>query len=572
MNIVNKISIFIKKYYPELILITLALLLGIFFSWYVKSIGMTAIIVDQNSHLNLSRQVVDSMTTGLSQIGFWPPLLHLVMLPFVSIKYLYHSGLAGAFTLIPFLCMSVFFLYKLLFVFTKNKGISFFGCILFMLNPYILYYSVTPMMEILFIANLFAVGYFFSLWLYTNKLKFLIFTGLFITLASVSRFEGILLVPMVSLFLILNSYKQKKKYKEIEALIILFGFVASLGILFIFMFGWVYGNNPLAFMNSDWSAYAQQRDYYLPTEHSVFHSLQYMLHASFHMIGKWEIVVGLISLVISVFLLRSLKFIFVSLILSISFIFDSLALYRGNAIIYVPELAPFDTFFNERYGLYWIGLIIFATLVVLNYLIVKIIPKNKRIFKIFLYVVVLTPLFILNAIFFYTTCFINKYEVIRMTAQDYPTNDQINISEKLKENYDYGKILITRALHDFVVVNAGIDLKNYVHESNYKYYDQALERPWLFARWIVMYNPENNDAGNWSKSNEKISAQWGNSEMFDQYYTLVEKNKREVLYKVKEEAVRDYAKSRGLNEFQIPSIGSSITWWDVDNIYQKMGW
>lgn len=562
----------IKKYYPELLLTILALSLGIFFTWYVKNLGLTTIIVDENSHLNLSRQIVDSMTTGLSQIGFWPPLLHLIMVPFVSIKYLYHSGLAGAFTLIPFLCISAVFFYRLLLVFTKNKSLSFFGGVLFLLNPYILYYSVTPMMEILFITNLFAVGYFFARWFDTDKLKFLILTGLFIALSSTSRFEGILLVPLVAMLVLLSSYIHKKKYQEIEALIILFSLIASLGVLFIMMFGWVYGNNPLSFMNSNWSAFAQQRDYYLPTEHSIFHSLQYMIHASYHMIGKYEVLIGLFGLVISILLLRSLKFIFVSLILSISFIFDSLALYRGNAIIYVPELPPFNTFFNERYGLYWIGLVIFATLIALNYLIIKISSQNKKFVRIFLYISVLTPLFILNANFFYNTCFAQKYKVIKMTAQGYPSKDQMDMSEQLKKNYDYGKVLITRALHDFVVVNAGVDLKNYIHESNYKYYDQALERPWLFSRFVIMYNLENSDAGNWSKGNEKISALWGNSEMFEQYYIFVEKNKREILYKVNEGAVREYAKSRGLDASQIPSINSSIIWWDADKIYQKMGW
>jgi hypothetical protein len=127
------------------------------------------------------------MTPGISQFGFWPPLLHIILLPFVSVDYLYHTGLAGACVLIPFLCVGTLFFYKLLFAFTKNKILSFSGSLMFLLNPWVLYYAVTPMMEILFISNLFISGYLFLKWIDTNKLKFLILAGLFISIASISK-------------------------------------------------------------------------------------------------------------------------------------------------------------------------------------------------------------------------------------------------------------------------------------------------------------------------------------------------------------------------------------------------
>ena len=149
---------FFSFFKAERIIIAIALALGGFFAWYVHGLGLTKVFVDQNTHLNIARQVIDSMTPGISQLGFWPPLLHAILIPFVSLDDLYRTGMAGAFTLIPFLCLAAFFLYKLLFIFTEDKFTSFLGTMLFLFNPYILYYAATPMSEVLIIACLFGVA------------------------------------------------------------------------------------------------------------------------------------------------------------------------------------------------------------------------------------------------------------------------------------------------------------------------------------------------------------------------------------------------------------------------------
>lgn len=573
MSAESKIVSRIKQYYPEIFLVSFAVILGIFYAWYVKFLGLTKVLVDQNSHLNLARQTIDSMTPGISQVGFWPPLLHVVMMPFTAIDYLYRTGLAGAVTLIPFLCIGTVFFYRLLLQFTKNKFLSFFGSLLFLLNPWILYYAVTPMMEILFIANLFAVGYFFLKWIDTNELRCLILSGLFISITSISRFEGILLVPLVGILVLIRSVIQRKRYREIEAVSIVYGIIASLGVSFIMLYGWAFGQNPLSFISSDWSAFAQQKDYFLPTEHNALVSFQYMLHTSYYMLNKYMVLMGIASFVLLLVLLRNFRLVATGLILVTPFIFDFLAAFRGDAIIYVPEFPPFGVFFNERYGLYWIGFNIFAIIVFIDYLLTKItIAREDKRLQWLIYFLTLLPLVVLNLHFLYETSYSQRFTTVKKSSQDYPTEYQIRVSNQLAKNYDYGKILITRALHDFVVVNAGVDLKNYIHESNFKYYDQALERPWLFARFVIMYSSENNDAGNWSKGNEKVSIRWGKSEIFEKYYVLIEKNEREVLYKVNEEAVRKYAESKGLDISQIPSLNASITWWDADTIYKKMSW
>ena len=53
---------------------------------------------DAESHLNIAKRVVHSLTPGIAQLGgIWLPMPHVLMLPFVYFDFLWRSGLAGSF-------------------------------------------------------------------------------------------------------------------------------------------------------------------------------------------------------------------------------------------------------------------------------------------------------------------------------------------------------------------------------------------------------------------------------------------------------------------------------------------
>jgi hypothetical protein len=553
---------------PEIVLIIIAFVLSGIVAFKVYDIGAVKTMVDQNSHLNLSRQVIDSMTPGISQIGFWPPLLHILMVPFVASDFLYQSGLAGFFTLVPFLAMAAVFLYKTLNLIIKNSLISFLGTLIFLMNPYVLYYTATPMMEILYMANLFACAYYVTRWLMHNQLRDILLASIFVAISTISRFEGLFLIPIVGMIIVVKLLANRKSYSQIESLILMFSLLAFSGFFLIAVYGYIFGNNPLAFMNSAWSAFNQQRDYFLPTEKNVYNSLKYFLHASFHLLSQPFVYISLIGFPLLMFFRSRFAIIAVSLILFSPFLFDFVALYRGNAIVYVPELPPYGTFFNERYGLYWAGFV-FAVPVLLigNTVLATFQRKYLKFLTIPLAAYLMTAMIFYSGYNLYTTAFAGNYAIIKQSAQGYPEKEQIELARSLEINYDYGKILMTRALHDFVAVEANIPLKNYIHESNYKYFDQTLHDPWLFARYVVMFNTDEERQDKWAAQNEKVSGKWGKSPKFHKYYTLVMENERERLYKVNDEAVRDYAKTLGYDVTKIPSINPDISWWNPDQIY-----
>lgn len=565
----------LSKLKPEWVLAGLALGLGSFFAWYVYSLGLTKILIDQNAHLNISRQIIDSMTPGITQLGFWPPLLHILMIPFAASDTLYQTGLAGAFVLVPVLALAAFFLYRLLFLFTQSRGVSFAGAFLFLINPYVLYYSVTPMTEVLFLALLFGTAYFLALWFKEGKLTYLITTAGMIVLAGLTRYEGLLLVPLVGAVFLVAQVLQKRNYQEIEANIILFAFVAVLGALAIVSYSWFFGDDPLAFVTSNWSAFSQQRDYLRPTEGSPVGSLNYLLHSSYYMFGKPMVITALLSFTALIFLFPRLESFAVGLVLLSPFLFDWLSLWRGNIIVYVAELPPFDWFYNERYGLYGIGFAIFAPVVLAGLALRSL--KHVALDKAFIASAMLVPLVALQGVYSFKIAFADEWRVVRESAEKSTdqVGSQLAVAAILASNYDGGKILMTRATHDTIAVNASIPIKNYIQESNFPYYDQALLAPWLFARWVVMLNTDTGRAGDsallgWVKQNERVSQRWANSRTFARFYTLVYENRFERVYKLKEEEVRKYARTHGFRTANIPSLNPDLARWDGNKIFKEM--
>jgi len=151
---------------------------------------------DAESHLNIAKRVVDSITPGFSQLGgIWLPLPHLLMVPFVFFDPLWRTGLAGS--IVSGICfvVSCIAIYKLIFLVTQNRYASFFGFLVFALNPNILYLQATPMTEIPLITFFILSSYFFIKYLYfEDKFTSLIMAAFFGFLATLSRYDGWLLI------------------------------------------------------------------------------------------------------------------------------------------------------------------------------------------------------------------------------------------------------------------------------------------------------------------------------------------------------------------------------------------
>lgn len=548
-------------------------------AWYVHKLGLMLALTDQSAHLNFSKLVFKSLTPGISQLGFWPPLLHIVMIPFVSIEPLFTSGLAGFFALLPFLITGAIFIYRIVLALTNKKILGFTASMLFLLNPYILYYAVTPMSEILFIANLTGVAYFYLCWADSKRLRDLLLCGLFIALACLSRYEGLILIPLVMVIILLVLIKEKKTFHEIEAALILFAIPTIAGLIFILTYSWVYGGNLLTFSGGGWWIRSPLEETAI-AKHNLILSFQSLLAASNYMFTKILVVIAIISFAIGVlFSSRRLILSVISLILFSPFLFDLLSLFNGVPLlipefplpykIFVNKILLPEAYLNERYGLYWIGFVVIIPIVLIGTLLQKTKSKLLNILTVIIISLFIACLISLSLYNLYNVSFVGKFKTIRYNL-GVPSNEQIEAARYLNKIYDYGKILLTRVDNDPILVAAKIPLINYISEGNYGFYDQAVKQPWFFARWVIIYNQNDPQGDKWVKKKESLSVMYSDSEIFHKYYKLVFKNDKKIIYKINEDAIRKLAKEEKYNLLQIPSINPHLVLWDPETIYQEM--
>ena len=124
---------------------------------------------------------------------------------------------------------------------------------------------------------------------------------------------------------------------------------------------------------------------------------------------------------------------------------------------------------------------------------------------------------------------------------------------------------MTRALHNEVAVRAGIPLSQYILEANEHYYDRALETPWLFARYVVMFRPNEDVHQPWQLGNERVSLLWAGDQDFHHFYDELFVSGAEAIYVIDEDALRAYARSRDLSEKLLPALSTRTGEWDVAN-------
>lgn len=551
----------------------ITLLVGAVFAYYIKQIGLSLVLVDQFSHLSIARQVTDSLTPGMSQVGFWPPLLHVILSPVAVFDWLYYSGYASAVVLVPLLGLTTVWLARLLFLLSSERSISYGFALLLLLNPYVLYFSVTPMMEILFLAMLTGATYYFARWWLTSELTALIYAGALISLASLSRFEGFILIPLVSLLVIIRLLIERVSLSQIEAILLIFGLIATTGVMFTLAYGFVYNGDPLAFMSNNWGAYAQQRDLALPAEGNLMEAATFMGAAAIEMVGIATLLATVVAfglLVVTLAVRRFLIFSIITILLS-PFLFDILAAYQGSAVVYVPYLWPYpDSYFNVRYGLLLIIAVITITALTAAFMTRTLRGVHRWLPVHFLPAIYLGIFMVVASASFSisagcSTCFV----VIQKSQQISPA-DHTLAAMSLKEQYDGGFILMTRALHNEIAVRAEIPLSHYILEANEHYYARALEAPWWYARYVVMFNPSEAIHQDWQRENEQVSHMWAGHEKFNYFYEQIFLSDGEAIYKIREDNLREYALVYNIPFASLPALQTTTRPWDVESTYEQI--
>jgi hypothetical protein len=365
---IRQLSRFLPK--DEFGVFVLSLVLSILATWYSYANDIIVSYGDAESHLNIAKRVVDSITPGFAQLGgIWLPLPHILMLPFVKFDFLWRTGLAGSIVSgVAFIVSSVF-IYKLAQILTDNKLAAFVASLVFMLNPNVLYLQSTPMTELTLIVFFILSGFYFVRFIKnTENILDLILAALFGFFATLSRYDGWFLVFIEASILALvyvpwaripRSWQEIrfgiKNRGKLEGYMILFCTLAFLGIV-----GWLFWDflilgDPFYFTHSQFSAKSQQTGWLvrgeLPAYKNLWVSFLYYATTSVANIGLIISAASLIGFLIYLFYRPSKQKFLIALLFSAAFIFYVVTLYMGQSIIFIRPLTPLTfewTLFNVR--------------------------------------------------------------------------------------------------------------------------------------------------------------------------------------------------------------------------------
>ena len=306
---------------------------------WVHAHGYTLYYGDAEAHLNIARRVVDSRTPGYSQIGtVWLPLPHALMMPFVRSDEMWRSGMAAAFPGVACFVLAGTLLYAAGRFSFGSFGAGIAAALLFALNPNILYLAATPMTEPVYLAAVAGILFF------TLRGNAFV-AGLFSCAASLTRYEGWALIPVVALVLLISRGWRRA---------IAFGVVASLAPLYWLGHNWVYFGNPLEFYNGPNSNIMINRGTY-PGEHDWSKAWLYYRSAVQLCCGWGLVVVGVIGTAAA--LVRRAWWAIAILI--VPPMFFVLSMHSSSTPIFMPHLWP-NSYYNTRYGLAALPLLAFG--------------------------------------------------------------------------------------------------------------------------------------------------------------------------------------------------------------------
>jgi hypothetical protein len=294
---------------------------------------------DATAHLAIARRMVDSATPGLSQWGtVWLPLPHLLMAPFVLVTAWWQSGLAGSLPSLAALVVATWLLHRIV---ARQWGAVAAGwaAAFFCLNPSLLYLSVVPMTESIYLAAFLGVVERCGAYADEPRPATAWQIGAWGLAASLCRYDGWFLLP----FALWVVARYAADAQRAMAAGLRFCLVAGIGPVFWLIYNWWYFDDPLAFVRGPYSArQIALRGGTYPGDHNLWLAALYFLKAVTLTCG-----VPLMLLATAGWLVWRGRG--AGWLLLVPLPWYLWAMWSGNVPIFIPQYWPHG-YYNLRYG------------------------------------------------------------------------------------------------------------------------------------------------------------------------------------------------------------------------------
>jgi hypothetical protein len=449
---------------------------------------------DAVSHLVAARKLFDwGENPGFGQIGtVWMPLPHFLLVPFSLVNVLFTTGFAGTLLSLPCLALTSVYLYKMaLRLKVGGKTVipalaAFAGAFLYATNPNILYLGITSMTEAPFMLFFVASAYYFQSWYQDgNRLRNLILCSVFLSFATLSRYESwflpLFLLIVVSVFVVKTRSANKQKVYALLGAVLSFSSV-------IFWLGWnqYHYGDAFEFSNAEYysaSWYAENRP---------FRELLFLQPANVMSVyGVTAIVmygpILLASGAAGYFVLRKSPVDgkkLILLFLGLPPLFTIVSLLIG--------IGEMSYWFNSRFMVLLSPLIILMTCIFLRWILEK--RTNRMIAPIAIALLFAYPLVVTGAL--------GASAVITMNDAigGYSVKENLlarDTGEALKALYDgEGRIMVLTGsgLEQRIMITSGIPLRQFDEIIEHSTWKASYTEPWSHDRWLIITSKPGTDA------------------------------------------------------------------------------
>ncbi len=469
---------------------------------------------DAVAHLNIARRIFDSRNPGPLQLGtVWLPLPHLLMLPFVVSRWMWHTGVGGAIpSMLAYLAgaLGLFRLVRRTFHFADVAAgparlAAWLAAVIFMANPNLLYLQATAMTEPLYLALIIWATVFFSDFVQHVREGSaaaarppLTWCGVLLALAMLTRYDGWFAgaaFGATALAIRTGGLVSRKKFLVV---------VAAVPVLWLAYNAAIFGN-PLEFATGPYSAKGIERRTASPgmPHHPGYHSMRvaalYFLKDTRLNLGDrdWQKPWLLLAVMGSLLVLASHRRLWPLLLLWLPLPFYALSISRGGVPIFFPDWYPFS-YYNVRYGLQLLPAIAVFTSVVIAFLVVG--PSwaravNRGGSSHFWRSTRASAIVTVAAIAFvglsYGTIWQNPICLREARANSLT---RVSFEQKLAAELvrlpDSATVLMETGAYGGALQRAGIPLRRTINETSYPFWKQALADPAQFADYAIAFGQD----------------------------------------------------------------------------------
>jgi hypothetical protein len=427
---------------------------------------------DAEAHFDIARRILDSRTPGPEQIGTgWLPLPHILLIPFVIHADWWQTGIGGTIPSAACFAIAAIFLFAASERAFQSLPAAFAVMLVFLLNPNMLYLSTAPMTEPVFAASVAALLY-ATLWFRDSQSNWaLLLAAAASNAASLTRYEGWFLIPFAALYFLIVA---KNKW-----LAILFGALASLAPIAWLTHNQFYNGDALEFYRGQWSAMgiyqrqlAQGMARY-PGDHDWRKAVEYYSTAVQLAVGWPALILGAAGIFVALWKRAWWPL----LLLALSPVFYVLSMHSSGTPIFVPTLYPYS-WYNTRYALAALPL---AALCAGS--LVMLLPKKWRWPAALIVAAIPAVSWTLHP---ESICW--KESEVNSVARRQWTRAAASF---LAANYRPGDgIIFPFGDMTGVLRQAGIPLREALHDGNGAAFGMALDRPELFlqSRWALAFS------------------------------------------------------------------------------------